>query len=120
MEQNNLPSYQKTLRLKDVCNIRYGLGPPPGLDIDGIPMIRATDIKGGKIISDAVMRVKRSSIPERRNPYLNRGDVIVVRSDAYTGDLAWYGGRWEEAIAGYDLVVSSTNESIDTGACQSI
>jgi len=108
-----MPASWQFVRLGDVCNIRYGLGQPPALDSNGVPMIRATDIKGGRIVSSTVIRVKRDAIPEKRNPFLKRGDIIVVRSGAYTGDVAIYDGRWELAIAGYDLVVSPTNDEID-------
>ncbi len=108
-----IPASWQFVRLGEVCNIRYGLGQPPMLDNNGVPMIRATDIKGGRIVSSTVIRVKRDAIPEKRNPFLKRGDIIVVRSGAYTGDVAIYDGRWELAIAGYDLVVTPTNDEID-------
>ena len=76
-------------------------------------MIRATDIKSGRIVSSTVVRVKRQAIPEKRNPFLKRGDIIVVRSGAYTGDVAMYDGRWDLAIAGYDLVVTPVSDEID-------
>jgi type I restriction enzyme, S subunit len=112
-EIGGIPQSWQFVRLGEVCNIRYGLGQPPTLDNNGVPMIRATDIKGGRIVSSTVIRVKRDAIPEKRNPFLKRGDIIVVRSGAYTGDVAIYDGRWELAIAGYDLVVTSTNDEID-------
>lgn len=97
--------------LDSLASIRYGLGQPPELDPRGVPMIRATDIKRGRIIHSGILRVRREAIPDARNPYLRKGDIIVVRSGAYTGDVAMYDGRWETAVAGYDLVVSpSTDE----------
>ena len=101
-----LPKGWKVVRLGDIYEIRYGLGQPPERDNNGVPIIRATDIKQGRIISEGVIRVKREAIPVSRNPYLKDGDILVVRSGAYTGDVAMYDGRWQSAIAGYDLVAS--------------
>lgn len=102
-------SWQK-VKLGSISSIRYGLGQPPELDELGVPMIRATNIKQGQIVSDGVIRVKRTAIPAKRNPFLKPGDILVVRSGVYTGAAAMYDGRWEEAIAGYDLVVSPSTE----------
>jgi type I restriction enzyme S subunit len=104
-----LPKGWKVVRLGDIYEIRYGLGQPPERDNNGVPIIRATDIKQGRIISEGVIRVKREAIPVSRNPYLKDGDILVVRSGAYTGDVAMYDGRWQSAIAGYDLVASPAN-----------
>jgi type I restriction enzyme S subunit len=98
--------------LGSLCNVRYGLGQPPRLDDAGIPIIRATDIKSGQIKSETVLRVARDAVPSHRNAFLNRGEIIVVRSGAYTGDIAMYDGRWPEAVAGYDLVVTVVSAEI--------
>jgi len=75
-------------------------------------MIRATDIKQGRIVASGVVRVDPMSIPPNRGADLEIGDVIVVRSGAYTGDLALYDGGWQRAIAGYDLVVSPHRDRV--------
>src|SRR5581483_2262191 len=113
-EIGEIPDGWSVLRLGVLCDIRYGLGQPPELDEDGVPMIRATDIKGGKIVSQTVIRAHKGAIPKRKNAFLTKGDIIVVRSGAYTGDLSVYDGRWETAVAGYDLVASPTNSEIDS------
>lgn len=110
-EIGKLPESWKITSLGMKCKICYGLGQPPQKDDNGIPMIRATDIKNGRIITDTVLRVKCESIPENRAHFLQKGDIIVVRSGAYAGDVAMYDGQWDMAIAGYDLVVSPTDDT---------
>ena len=44
-----------------------------------------------------------------RNPYLKTGEIIVVRSGAYTGDSAIIPAHLEGAVAGYDMVVTATH-----------
>ena len=103
----------KLARLADVSRIRYGLGQPPEADDTGIPMIGATDIKRGRIIADRVFRVSQAAVPMQRDPFLKKGDIIVVRSGAYTGDVAMYDGTWNLALAGYDLVVSPSYGQVE-------
>jgi type I restriction enzyme S subunit len=69
-------------------------------------MIRATNVKGGRISTEGLIRIKREAIPESRNAFLKAGDIVVVRSGAYTGDVAMISKEWEGSVAGYDLVVS--------------
>jgi len=108
-----VPVGWEVAKLSSVSTIRYGLGQPPRLADDGVPMIRATDIKRGKIHGHGILRVMRNAIPVSRNPYLKAGDIIVVRSGAYTGDAAVITQEWSGAVAGYDLVVTPT-EKLDS------
>lgn len=101
-----IPRKWNVARLGEVTNIRYGLGKPPEPDENGVPMIRATNIKRGTIVEAGLFRVKRSAIPKSRNPFLRVGDIIIVRSGAYTGDVGLVTERWKGAIVGYDLVLS--------------
>ncbi len=110
----DIPKEWKVVSLGDVTIIRYGLGRPPESDENGVPMIRATNIKRGAIVETGLFRVKRSAIPKSRNPFLRTGDVIVVRSGAYTGDIARVTEKWEGAIAGYDLILSPTKRTINS------
>jgi type I restriction enzyme, S subunit len=102
----------QTELLGNVCKVRYGLGQPPQRDSAGVPIIRATDIKSGRIDSETVISVARHAIPTGRNAFLSSGEIIVVRSGAYTGDVAMYDGRWPEAVAGYDLVATVASADI--------
>jgi len=92
------------------AEVRYGLGQPPELDAAGVPMLRATNIKGGLISEDGLIRVRREAVPKSRNPFLKAEDVLVVRSGAYTGDCALVGKKWAGAVAGYDLVISPNEQ----------
>jgi type I restriction enzyme, S subunit len=109
-----MPESWEARELGSICDVRYGLGQPPELDENGVPMIRATDIKAGTILSENVVRVKRQAIPKGRSPFLQAGDILVVRSGAYTGDVAAYDGRWESAVVGYDLVATPKCGGVDS------
>lgn len=94
-------------QLKDFgAEVRYGLGQPPEEDPQGVPILRATNVKHGTISEIGLIRVKREAVPVSRNAFLNADDVLVVRSGAYTGDIARVGDKWAGSVAGYDLVVS--------------
>jgi type I restriction enzyme S subunit len=86
--------------------IRYGLGQPPKVSPNGVPIIRATNIRRGTITDNDMIFVNRSDVPASRNAFLSPDEVIVVRSGAYTGDVAQVTGQWAGSVAGYDLVVT--------------
>lgn len=74
-------------------------------------MIRATDVDAGTIRTTNFMRVDPAILPLDRNPYLKAGEIIVVRSGAYTGDSAIVPPALEGVVAGYDMVVTVTRAS---------
>jgi type I restriction enzyme S subunit len=98
-------------RLKSVAAIRYGLGQPPVELSSGVAMIRATDVSAGTICTGNFLRVDPDDLPRGRNPYLKSGEIIVVRSGAYTGDSAIVPPELEGMVAGYDMVVTVTQAS---------
>ena len=51
-ELGEIPEEWNIVSLTELATIRYGLSQPPLLDENGIPLIRATNIKNGKIILD--------------------------------------------------------------------
>ena len=106
-----IPKNWKVARLKDVAHIRYGLGQPPEKDEDGIPMIRATNIRAGRIVNNNLMKVDCQDLPIDRNPFLRKGEIVVVRSGAYTGDSAIIPSEYDGCISGYDMVVSTYKAS---------
>jgi type I restriction enzyme S subunit len=108
---NTLPEKWRLCRLKSIANIRYGLGQPPGELSSGVAMIRATDVDAGTIRTDKLLRVDPAELPLDRNPYLKAGEIIVVRSGAYTGDSAIVPPALEGAVAGYDMVATVTRAS---------
>lgn len=100
-----IPAHWSVLPLKRVSSIRYGLGEPPQGAVDGLPLIRATNVSRGEIVDRDLALVDPRDVPWSRDPVLRTDDIIVVRSGAYTGDSAIVPERYDGAIAGYDLVV---------------
>jgi type I restriction enzyme S subunit len=98
--------------LKRVAQIRYGLGQPPPLSDEGIPILRATNISRGKITENGLLRARKEDLPLERAPLLQEGEILVVRSGAYTGDSARITREWAGSAPGYDLRV--TPQKIDS------
>lgn len=94
--------------LRRVAEVAYGLGQPPPLSDDGVPILRATNVSRGVIESIDLIRSRLSDLPLGRAPLLEDGDIIVVRSGANTGDSALITGEWVGAAPGYDLRVRPT------------
>jgi type I restriction enzyme S subunit len=106
---SEIPDSWKLDRLKDIADVRYGLGQPPELQKDGVPMIRATNVHAGRITEQDLLCVDGEDLPLDRNPYLKQDEIIVVRSGAYTGDSAIVPSLYVGAVAGYDMVVTVTH-----------
>lgn len=102
----DVPEGWEVRRLKSVATIRYGLGQPPPLWDGGLPLIRATNVKRGVISEHNMIRVDPRNLSSSKNVLLQSGDIIVVRSGAYTADSARIPVQWAGSIAGYDMVVS--------------
>ena len=101
-----IPKEWKISLLYEIAKVRYGLGQPPLKKDKGIPMIRATNIKEGKIFFKDLLFIDPKDIPDSRNPFLKENDIIVVRSGAYTGDVAHITQEWKGSVAGYDLIIT--------------
>lgn len=93
-------------RLKTVARVAYGLGQPPPLADQGVPIIRATNIDHGRITADSLIFSAMSDLPLERAPLLEAGEILVVRSGANTGDSALIGAEWAGSAPGYDLRVT--------------
>lgn len=102
-----IPFDWRTKRLKALSDIRYGLGQPPAQKDDGLPILRATNVMRGAISEAGLMYVDPDDLPQGRDPYLKTGEIIVVRSGAYTADSAIIPEEWDGSVAGYDLVVTA-------------
>ena len=100
---------QKTLA-QTGSKVRYGLGQPPDVAIDGVPLIRATNIKHGFISKENMVYVNSNSVPSTRNAFLDADEVLVVRSGAYTGDVAQVTEEWKGSVVGYDLVITPSDK----------
>jgi type I restriction enzyme S subunit len=92
------------LTIKRIGSIRYGIGEPPVYKPDGVPLIRATNVHAGKLFEQGLVYVDPDDIPEKRIVWLSPGDIVVVRSGAYTGDSAIIPDGYGECIAGFDMV----------------
>lgn len=101
----DIPSHWKLVRLKSIAAIRYGLGQPPKELEGGLPIIRATNIERGRITMRGMLYVDPSDVPASRDALLRAGEILVVRSGAYTADSAIVTPEFEGAVAGYDMVV---------------
>jgi len=112
-EIGKIPEIWKVVRLGDISRIKYGLGQPPQTKNDGVPMIRATNINSGKIFEKDVLKIDITKIPTTREVFLKEGDIIVVNSGAYTGDIGLVTKKWEGSVAGYDLIVSSNRDKVE-------
>lgn len=95
------------VRLKHLAAIGYGLGQPPRISDNGIPIIRATNISAGTIsVGAGLLRASINDLPLDRAPLLKEGEILVVRSGAYTGDSARISNEWSGSAPGYDLRVT--------------
>lgn len=95
-----------SIPLKFVAKVAYGLGQPPREAPDGVPVLRATNIHRGKLVGEGLMRADPADVPWERCPPLAPGEILVVRSGAYTGDSAIVTDEWEGAAPGYDLRIT--------------
>ena len=102
----DVPAHWGKSTLKRIGLIRYGIGEPPPYKIDGIPLIRATNVSSGRIIPENLVFVDPADIPKQRIVWLKTGDIVVVRSGAYTGDSGLIDENYDGAIAGFDMVFS--------------
>ncbi len=102
-----IPAHWEVKKIKQVAEIRYGIGEPPGYVDKGVPLIRATNVNAGSISKENLVCVNPQDIPSTRIAWLAEGDIIVVRSGAYTGDSAIIPSEYQGAIAGFDMVLSA-------------
>lgn len=100
-----VPAHWDIIKIKYVSNIGYGLGEPPKLSEFGVPIIRATNINRGKIVDDDMIFAQIEDLPLERAPLLEEGEILVVRSGAYTGDSAIITKEYVGSAPGYDLRV---------------
>ncbi len=89
--------------LKRFAGVSYGLGQPPTLVEEGIPILRATNVERGRINPKGLVYANRADLPLDRCPLLSAGEILVVRSGAYTGDSALVTDQWAGSAPGYDL-----------------
>lgn len=112
-ENTYFASSERKVKLNNLCFIRYGLGQPPSASDSGVSIIRATNISRGEISEKDMLKANEKDLPKNRAIYLKEGDIILVRSGAYTGDSALITKKWENSVAGYDLVISPDKSKIN-------
>ena len=101
----SIPDHWSTTPIKRLGAIRYGIGEPPVYVDDGTPLIRATNVSSGRVTSEGLVFVNPDDIPAKRIVWLQTGDIVVVRSGAYTGDSARITEDYAGSIAGFDMVL---------------
>ena len=100
-----VPANWDVISLKRVGTIKYGIGEPPEYHAEGTQLIRATNVDAGHIRPEGMVFIDPADLPEGRAIWLKAGDIIVVRSGAYTADSAIIREDHLPAIAGFDMVI---------------
>lgn len=109
----DIPEHWEVVKLKYFIDINYGLSTPPEyLDI-GTPLIRATNIFRGKISDKDMVYIDADALETNKKVLLKKGDIIIVRSGAYTADSAIITEKYENSIAGFDMVIR-TKSNLDS------
>jgi type I restriction enzyme S subunit len=104
-----IPRHWRVVRLKYFININYGLSQPPDYLDSGTPLIRATNVFRGKISEKDMVYIDADQLDSTKKITLKKGDIIIVRSGAYTADSAIITEEYENSIAGFDMVIRAKN-----------
>lgn len=99
------PMQWQISRIGDYARIRYGTGSPPPYERSGIPFIRATNIKMGKIVKKEMKFISSESASKIEKCKLHEGNLLLVRSGANTGDCAFVPIEYDGSYAAYDLIL---------------
>jgi type I restriction enzyme, S subunit len=86
-------------------SIRYGTGSPPTYVKNGIPFIRATNIKYNSIVENDLVFISKEDANKIKKCELREGNLLVVRSGINTGDAAVVPKEFDGAYAAYDLII---------------
>ena len=107
-----LPKHWQVVKLKYFIDINYGLSQPPEYVENGTPLIRATNVFRGKISKKGLVFIDLEQLNSNKKIVLKQGDIIIVRSGAYTADSAIITKEYEGSIAGFDMVIRTKNNLI--------
>ncbi|MCA1991964.1 MAG: restriction endonuclease subunit S, partial [Coleofasciculus sp. S288] len=88
-----------------IISIRYGTSSPPEYQQNGIPFIRATNIKKGYIQPEGMVYISEHEAQKIPKCKVKAGDLIIVRSGVNTGDSAVVTELYDGTYAAYDLIV---------------
>ncbi|HRB70816.1 MAG TPA: restriction endonuclease subunit S [Flavobacterium sp.] len=100
-----IPKHWEVVKLKYFIDINYGLSQPPEYLDNGTPLIRATNVFRGKISEKDMVYIDAEQLDSNKKITLKKGDIIIVRSGAYTADSAIITEEYENSIAGFDMVI---------------
>lgn len=103
--EKNEKNWEKVLFGSLIKSIRYGTGSPPKYSTEGIPFIRATNIKEGRIVDKGMVYLDEKEASKISKCYINEGDLIIVRSGVNTGDCGIIPKKHHGSLAGYDLII---------------
>ncbi len=101
----DIPEHWEVVRLKYFININYGLSQPPEYIDSGTPLIRATNVFRGEISDKDMVFIDTNTLETNKKVLLKKGDIIIVRSGAYTADSAIITEKYENSVAGFDMVI---------------
>jgi type I restriction enzyme, S subunit len=87
-------------------SIRYGTSTPPEYKTEGIPFIRATNVKKGRVSKKDLVFISESEAAKIPKCKIKEGDLIIVRSGANTGDAVTIPKEFNNAYAAYDLIIT--------------
>ncbi|MDP3105497.1 MAG: restriction endonuclease subunit S, partial [Candidatus Methanoperedens sp.] len=100
------PKGWEIIELKtEIKDIRYGTGSPPEYNKEGIPFIRATNIKNGTVEKKGLVYISKEEASKIQKCKVKTGDLILVRSGVNTGDCARIPPDYDGAYAAYDLII---------------
>ena len=105
----NSKSWEYGIFESGIKEIKYGTSTPPEFSNVGIPFIRATNIKNGRIVPNDIKYISASEGLKINKCRLAEGDIIIVRSGANAGDSAFTTREYEGTYGGYDLIVRLNN-----------
>jgi type I restriction enzyme S subunit len=88
-----------------IDSIRYATGSPPPYVVEGIPFIRATNVKGGTIVKNELKYISQQDAGAISKCKVKAGDLILVRSGVNAGDCAIIPPELDGAYAAYDLII---------------
>jgi type I restriction enzyme S subunit len=101
----NEKGWELTSLGSEMLSIRYGAGSTPTYSESGVPFIRATNIKGGRIVKKGMVYLSTEEAFNFKKCYLNEGNLIIVRSGVNTGDCAYITKEYANSLGGFDLIV---------------
>ena len=85
--------------------LRYGTSSPPVYSKEGIPFIRATNVKEGGIVLKGMAYISQEEASKIQKCKLKESDLIIVRSGANTGDCSRIPRQFHGAYGGFDIII---------------